>query len=134
MSNFTPETKAPSVTPVSETITSPEAKFLHVVFALRVLHAHAGGALDLLFRVEDETALHLAADAAQSARRQHAFGRAADAEIEIDPGLFRLRGEDDAGDIAVGNDAQRAADAAAILDDRLMPRRDRAPAPKSHAD
>jgi hypothetical protein len=46
------------------------------------------GALALFRRVEDQAALHLAADAAQRARRQHAFGRAADAEIDVDAGLL----------------------------------------------
>ena len=37
-------------------------------------------ALALLLGVEHQPALHLAADAAQRRRRQHALGRAADAE------------------------------------------------------
>ena len=47
-------------------------------------------ALALLLGVEDQPALHLAADAAQRRRRQHAFGRAADAEIDVDAGLRRV--------------------------------------------
>ena len=44
----------------------------------------------LLLGVEDQPALHLAADAAQRAGRQHAFRRGADAEIDVDAGLLRL--------------------------------------------
>ena len=33
-----------------------------------------------------QPALHLAADAAERRRRQHAFGRAADAEVDVDAG------------------------------------------------
>ena len=56
--------------------------------------------------------LHLAADAAQRRRRQYALGRAADAEIDVDAGLVGLGGVDDAGDVAVGDQAYRGADLA----------------------
>src|ERR1700710_1040434 len=49
---------------------------LDPVDELRVRHAHLVGALALLFAVEDQPALHLAADAAQCGRRQHALRRA----------------------------------------------------------
>ena len=52
--------------------------------------------------------LHLAADAAQRRRRQHAFRRAADAEIDVDAGL-RLGAMDHAGDVAVGDQRHRGA-------------------------
>ena len=95
------------MTPVSETITSPEASsfisYLRRGSATPILAARSIFSCD----IEDETALHLATDAAQRAGREHALGRAADAEIKIDAGFFRPRREDDAGDIAVRNDAQR---------------------------
>ena len=59
---------------------------LHLVVLARIGDAHLGGALALLLGVEHQPALHLAADAAQRRRRQHAFRRAADAEIDVDAG------------------------------------------------
>ena len=105
--NFTPRKSAPSVTPVAQTITSPEANSRHVVFLVRVLDAHASRALALCLGVEDQPALHLAADAAQRAGRQHAFRRAAGAEIDVDAGILGLRRVDDAGDVAIGDEPDR---------------------------
>ena len=51
--------------------------------------------------------LHLPADAAQRGRRQHALGRAADAEIDVDAGFVGIGGVDDAGDIAIADQADR---------------------------
>src|SRR5271170_5353446 len=90
---------------------------LDLVFLARVLDAHFRRALAPLLGVEHETALHLAADAAQSRGRQHAFGRAADAEIDIDAGLIRLRGVDYAGHVAVADQAHRRAGLAHRRDD-----------------
>ena len=39
---------------------------------------------DLLLVLEHQAALHLAADAAQRRRRQHAFRRAARAHVDVD--------------------------------------------------
>jgi hypothetical protein len=63
----------------------------------------------LFFGVEHEPRLHLPADAAQRRRCQHALGRAADAEIDVDAGFVRIGSMDHAGDIAVGNQADRGA-------------------------
>ena len=52
----------------------------HVVFAVEVGDAHAARALALLVGIDDQAALHLAADAAERRRGEHALGRAADAE------------------------------------------------------
>ena len=62
-------------------------ELLHAVFLLRIGDAHLVGALALGLGVEDQPALHLAADAAQRRRRQHALRRAAGAEIDVDAGL-----------------------------------------------
>ena len=51
-----------------------------------------------------QAALHLAADAAQRGGRQHALGRAADAEVDVDAGFLGVGGPDDAGDVAVGDE------------------------------
>jgi hypothetical protein len=53
--------------------------------------------------------LHLAADAAQRRRRQHAFGRAAGPDIHVDAGIVWIGAMDDTRDIAVGDEANRRA-------------------------
>src|SRR6266853_6588378 len=53
----------------------------HLVFLARILDAHFGGARALLFSVEHQPALELAADAGERCRREHAFGCAADPEV-----------------------------------------------------
>src|SRR5579863_1014409 len=78
-------------------------------FLARVLDAHLAGALTALIGVEHKAALHLAADAAQRRCRQHALGRAADAEVNVDAGLFRFGGVDDAGNVTVRDQADRRA-------------------------
>src|ERR1700719_4665914 len=67
--NLTPRSMRPSVTPVAA------HHVLDQIFLARILDAHLGGALALLVGVDDQPALHLAADAAQRRRRQHTFGR-----------------------------------------------------------
>jgi hypothetical protein len=48
-------------------------------------------------RVEDQqSALHLAAGAAQRRSCEHAFGRAAAADIDVDAGVLRISRVDDA--------------------------------------
>src|SRR5262249_39370529 len=69
--------------------------------ALDVADAHGRGARLLLLLQGVQTALHLAADAAQGRRRQHALGRAADAEIDVDPGFLGIGRPDHAGDVTV---------------------------------
>src|SRR6185312_13786521 len=46
----------------------------------------------------------------------HAFRRPADAEINVDAGLIRAGGVDDAGDVAVADEADRGAGSADFLD------------------
>ena len=62
--------------------------------------AHLADALALRFLLVHQTSLHLAADAAQRRRRQHALGGAAGAEIDIDQRLG-LRGGDHPRHVAV---------------------------------
>jgi hypothetical protein len=84
---------------------------LDLIFLLGVLNAHFQGALAQGFSIDDEPGLHLAADAAQGRRRQHALRRAAAAEIDIDAGL-RLGAMDHAGNVAVADQADRGAELA----------------------
>src|SRR3984893_9386610 len=91
----------------------------HVLDAVnhaRVVDAHLGGALALLLAVEDQPTLHLAADAAQRHRRQHALRRAAGADIHVDAGVVRIGTMDHAGDIAVGDETDRSPSAAHAID------------------
>ena len=57
----------------------------------------------------DQPALHLAADAGKRGRGEHAFGRAADAHIDVDAGLERLGHMDHAGNVAVADQPERGA-------------------------
>src|SRR5581483_7589683 len=74
---------------------------LDLIFAAWVFDPHFGRALALLFGIEHEPRLHLATDATQRRRRQHTLRRATNAEIDIDAGLVRIGGVDDAGDVAI---------------------------------
>ena len=85
-----PASSAPSVTPVAAKMTSPAASSSMSYFLFGIGDAHLQGALALVLGVEDQPALHLAADAAQRRRGQHAFRRAAGAEIDVDAGLVGL--------------------------------------------
>ena len=58
-----------------------------LIFAARIFDPHFGGALAFLLGIEHKARLHLPADATQGSGRQHALRRAADAEIDVDPGL-----------------------------------------------
>ena len=77
--------------------------FLKLVLLVEVLDAHFRGAGLLLFLLGDETALHLAADAAQRRGRQHAFGRTALTDIDVDAGIG-IRRRDHAGHVAIGDE------------------------------
>src|SRR5580700_2072983 len=89
---------------------------LDPVFLARVLDAHPGGALALFVGVEHEAPLHLAADAGERCRGEHALGRAADAEIYVNAGRLRVGGMNDAGDIAVRDEPHGSASAAGRCD------------------
>jgi len=52
--------------------------------------------------------MHLATDAAQCCRRQHALGSAAGPDIHIDAGIFRIGAVNNAGDVAVGDERTAA--------------------------
>ena len=83
----TPLSMAPLVTPVAANRQSPFTMSSISYFFFGILDAHFQRALAQRFGVDDQPRLHLAADAAQRRRRQHAFRRAADAEIDVDAGL-----------------------------------------------
>src|ERR1700728_475494 len=57
---------------------------LDPVCLARVLDAHFGDAFALFVGIDDQPGLHLAADAFERRRRQNAFRRTADAEIDVD--------------------------------------------------
>src|SRR6185437_11168081 len=67
--------------------------------------AHLGRARDLFRRIEQQASLDLAAGAAQGGGSQHAFRRTAGAHVDVDACLFRVGGVDDAGNVAVADEA-----------------------------
>ena len=69
---------------------------LDLIFPARVLDAHFRRTLMPFLGIDHEPALHLAADAAQGRRRQHALGRTADAKKNVDAGLVGVGGVDHA--------------------------------------
>src|SRR5262249_29409191 len=92
----------------------------HVLDAIdhaRIVDAHLVGTLALFLAVEDQAALHLPADATQRHRRQHALRRAADADIHVHARLVGRRGVNDAGDVAIGDEAHGGPCRAYALDD-----------------
>src|SRR6201999_1197563 len=90
---------------------------LDAVDKTRILDAHLGGTLAFLLAVEDRPALHLAADTAQRHRRQHAFGRAAGADIHVDAGIIGVGAVDHARHVTIGNETHRSAGRAYAVDD-----------------
>jgi hypothetical protein len=76
----------------------PAGDFMDAVFAVGVGEAHGARALDLAVILEQKAALHLGIDAAQRRRRDHAFGCAARAEVDVDA-AFRAAGGDAAGHV-----------------------------------
>ncbi len=107
--NLTPFSMPPSVTPVAAKNTSPEARSLSRVLAVDVGDAERCARARVVVLQRHQPALHLAADAAQRRRRQHAFGRAAGADIDVDAGFLRCHRVDDAGDVAVADQPDRGA-------------------------
>src|SRR5690606_34792848 len=77
-------------------------QFLQLVLAVQVGDAGLGGAALLVIVAEDETPLHLPADAAQGGGGQNALGRAAGADVKVDAG-GRIGGVDDPRHVAVGD-------------------------------
>ena len=82
------------------------------------------GAGALVVVAEQQAALHLAADAAQRCGGEHALGRAAGANVDVDAG-FGVGDGDDAGDVAVGDQLDGAAKRAQLGDDAGVTRRGR---------
>ena len=82
------------------------------------LDAHPLGAGALLVAAEPQPALELAADALERGRRDHALGRAAGAEQDVDAGVG-VRGHHRAGDVAVADQADARA-GLADLGDQLV--------------
>ena len=93
---------------------------LQAIDAVEVLDPPAARAGDLVVVAEHEPALHLPADAAQRGRREHALGRAAGADVDVDAGV-RVGRRDHAGDIAVGDQPDAAAERAKLGDDSVVP-------------
>ena len=87
------------------------------VDVIGVFDAHLSGAVFFFFAVEDEAALHLASDAAQSGGGEHTLRRATDAHIDVNAGACALGGMDDAGDIAIGDEIDGGACLADGLDE-----------------
>ncbi len=75
----------------------------------RSMNAGGAGALAMLLVRRDQPSLHLPADAGERRGGEHAFGRAADAHINVDAGLQRLGHVDHAGNVAVADQAERCA-------------------------
>ena len=94
---------------------------LKLVLLVEVLDAHLGGAGLLLFLFGDETALHLAADAGERRRGQHALRRAALTDIDVDAGIG-IGGGDDAGHIAIGDELDARTRCADLADQLGMAR------------
>lgn len=59
-------------------------QFIQFIFLVEVRDARARGAFFFRVVAEDQTALHLAANALQGCCRQHAFRRAARADVKIE--------------------------------------------------
>ena len=100
-------------------------EILRLVDPLEVGDAHGAAALLVLRRVHDEPREDLAAQAAHRRRREHAFGRAADAHHRVHAAADH--GGGDAGrQVAVADQADARAGGADLLDQLLVPRADRA--------
>ena len=97
-------------------------QIVHIVDPVGIGDVHAAGAVALFMGVEDQLALHLPADAAQRRGRQHAFGRAARAEIDIDAGILGIDRMDHPGNVAVADQLDRDAGDAQLLDQCRMAR------------
>ena len=113
----TPSSSEPSVMPVAAKDEIAHHHVAHVVFAAEVDDAGGAGAVAMLLVRRHEPSLHLAADAGERGGGEHAFGRAADAHINVDAGFQRLGHVDHAGDIAVADQAKRGAGRAHLLDE-----------------
>src|SRR5690606_40504186 len=77
------------------------SEFGDVVDPIGVGDTHGHGVVALGRRIEDQLALHPAADAAQSGGGQYAFGGAAGAEIDVDAGILGVDRMDHHGYVAI---------------------------------
>src|SRR5690349_20305286 len=94
--------------------------FLEVVDALEIFDAPAACPCNLRVVAEDETTLHLAADAAQRRCSQNAFRSAAAADVQVDARV-RVGDCDDSRDVAVRDELDAATESAELVDVPLMP-------------
>jgi hypothetical protein len=85
----TPSSNEPEVTPVAMKIASVLTNSSSVIPTLQIFDACRFGARAFVVVADHEAPLELAADAFQRRRRQHAFRRAAGADIHVDAG-FRV--------------------------------------------
>src|SRR5882672_4972786 len=92
------------------------------VFPFQIANAELFRAMAFVIVAEDQTRLELAADAAQRRSGEHAFGRPALPEIDIDTGRLGFGRGDDAGDVAIGDELDGGAGGSDALDDLLVPR------------
>ena len=99
----TPSSIVPSVTPVAANTTSPDARSFSRYLRFRSRMPSLSARRALVVVAEHQPRLELAADAAQRRRRQHAFGRAALADIDVDAGRLGIGRGDHARDVAVGD-------------------------------
>ena len=103
--------------PVAAKDRSPRDHVAHGVFAAKIVDAGGARAGAMLLVGDDETALHLPADAGKRRRGKHAFRRAANAHIDVDAGFQRLGHVDHAGNVAVADQLERGARGAHLLDE-----------------
>src|SRR6478672_4556198 len=76
------------------------------IFSFWVFNAHFERPLAQLLGIDDESCLHLTADASQGSGGQNSFGCAANAEINVDASL-RFGAMNNAGHVAVANETDR---------------------------
>src|SRR5262245_12212137 len=94
---------------------------VNLVLTPRVFDTHLQRALAQLFGIDDQSCLHLPADATQRRRGQHALRCSADSQIDVDT-RFRFGAMDYAGHVAVTDQADRGASFAHRGDDVGMAR------------
>ena len=99
----------------------PGGQFIQRVGATEIGNACFLGAFAFVIIAEHEASKHLATDALQGCRCEHAFRGAALANIEIDAGV-RVRGGDHASHVTIRDQGNPGANRTQALDDPLMAR------------
>ena len=119
--DFTPRRSALSLIPVAQKIMFlPLARSSAGINAVEIFLVSVVDQFFALFLVaRPHLALHVAAKALDSRRRQHRFGRAADSHVKIEL-LSGRDGRHGCGDVAVADHAQRRAGSANLFDDFLV--------------